>query len=222
MKGLGLIAVFLFALTANAFAQYVQQTTVPNPPTAGHPPVWVRNGIIGDPGPATNSTATEFGLTKNGGLPFCIRTSPTNTYALMCMSISDSAAALSIQGYNEATPNFCIIINNICYSVTGGGSSTALRVIPSGSSDTATTSDGTLAWSSSATLNKTESLYACTSAQKSLAVTIVDEIGTAGTYPIAVTPNGINTINNAAINYISINNASLTIQCDGNGNWIVL
>lgn len=106
------LAVLALFFAAPAFAQVQQSGNI----TAGHVPVWVYNGTIGDAGAATSGNVTEFGITKNGGLPFCINSQPTTqAYSELCMSTSDSQAAISLQGHGEATPPFVITLNGVNY-----------------------------------------------------------------------------------------------------------
>ena len=97
----------------------------------------------------------------------------------------------------------------------------ALRAIPSGTTDTASTSDNTIVWYSSSTSPKSESIYGCTAAAKGNFLTIADGIGTAATYPITITPAS-GTIANASTFVESVNKYSGTFQCDGGspGNWV--
>lgn len=102
-----------------------------------------------------------------------------------------------------------------------GPQTTAFRIIASGTTDTATALDVTVAWKSSTAAPKTQTLYACGAGQKGKSLSIKDEVGTAATYPITVTPNGSDTIDNAAFAYIFFNLQNMQVQCDGAANWIV-
>ena len=84
----------------------------------------------------------------------------------------------------------------------------------------------TVAWVSTAPANKSESLgpnaIACSSAiNAAKEFTIKDEIGTAGTYPITVTPASPNTIDGLGSFTLNSNFESITFQCDGISNWLV-
>lgn len=98
------------------------------------------------------------------------------------------------------------------------------RSVASGTADQALTTDCTIAWNSAATGTKTEFLYVCSSSTKSAKLTIIDQIGTADSYLVAVQVNGGNHILLAGDTFtaipISFNGQSYTMQCDGNGNWI--
>ena len=102
-----------------------------------------------------------------------------------------------------------------------GPNPNALRIIASGTTDTATAADVTIAWNSAATSAKTESLYACGSAQKGDQITIKDEKGNSSTYPVGIDANGGNTIDGLSVYYLAFNLQSAWLQCDGSGNWIV-
>lgn len=96
------------------------------------------------------------------------------------------------------------------------------RIIASGSSDTAFTTDTTIAWNSSTASGKTETLYACNAANAWKTLIIKDEIGTAGTYPITLTPSAGNTIDGMSTFPMPANFYSAPIQCSGvSGNWLV-
>ncbi len=97
----------------------------------------------------------------------------------------------------------------------------ALREISTGSSDIATTADNTISWNSSTALAKTETLYACGASQKGFPVSVKDEYGNAGTYPITVTPSGSNTIDKALLYIEAFNFQNVLFRCNGAGNWIV-
>lgn len=114
-----------------------------------------------------------------------------------------------------------------CYGTTTGKiladcgpSPNAFREIASGTTDVAVISDATIAWKSSSTSAKTETLYACTSGRKGFQVYIKDEIGTAATYPITVATNGSDTIDNGPLYYLAYTLVGNWFQCNGAGNWI--
>lgn len=97
----------------------------------------------------------------------------------------------------------------------------AFRSISSGASDVATSSDSTIAWNSATTSAKTQNLYACTSSVKGYPIYVKDEIGTASTYAIMITPNGSDTIDKAASLTIAFSFQGIQLRCDGAANWIV-
>lgn len=98
-----------------------------------------------------------------------------------------------------------------------------LRAITSGSSDTALTTDGTIVWKSATALGKSESLYACNSGNNGKVLYIKDGQGTAGTYPITITPNGSDNIDGASTYIMAYNYQAIMLQCYGaSTQWIVL
>lgn len=125
-------------------------------------------------------------------------------------------------------PSSAVSGDTVCFNTTTGKliadcgpSPNAFRNISSGTTDTATVSDNTIAWNSSSASGKTETLYACGSGQKGFPLYIKDEVGTAGTYPITLAPNGGNTIDNSALAYVAFNLQGVQLRCNGLGNWIV-
>lgn len=194
--------------------------------TNGHVASWVRNGIIQDAGTANLGNITELGITKNGGRPFCI--SNTNTrgqYVQMCQGISTSGAYITIDGFNSASaPPFDVIINGVPYPFPSSVpySATPIRTVSSGTTDAVASPDqnGTIAWNSSSTSAKTETLFACSSLISGFTVTIKDQIGTAATYPITIT--SASNIDGSTSYYMAFNYQSVTLQCNGGTtSWIV-
>jgi len=191
--------------------------------TNGHVPCFVSSGVVQDCGPATQGNSSEFGIVKNGGLPFCISSGrDPNPYVQLCLSISASQASIYINQFNGATvPPCAFVINGVSSPCAGGGGSTnTVRVLTSGASDTATTNDVTILWDSSAASAKTQNIYACSSASKANILKITDEYGNAGTYPISLVPSA-STINGVSSFAMNTNTNSITLQCDGVNNWTV-
>lgn len=109
------------------------------------------------------------------------------------------------------------------WATAGSPIAPALRVISSGTTDTALTSDGTIAWKSAAASGKTETLYVCDSNNNGKVLYIKDAQGTAGTYPITIAPNGSDTIDGISLYIMSFNHQSVTLQCLGaSALWMVL
>lgn len=105
----------------------------------------------------------------------------------------------------------------------GGTLTPLLRVIASGTTDTALTTDGTIAWNSSSASGKTETLYACNTGNNGKFFYIKDAIGTAGTYPITIAPNGSDTIDGSTLFIMSFNHQAVALQCLGAAaSWMVL
>jgi hypothetical protein len=92
------------------------------------------------------------------------------------------------------------------------------RTVSSGTSDTASATDYTIAWNSASAAAKAESIPACSSSIKGQVYVIKDEAQNAATYTIAVTPAS-GTVEGAASAIVSSNGAALMIQCDGGSNW---
>ena len=112
-------------------------------------------------------------------------------------------------------------INSLSVSTTTSTANVG-RQITSGSTDTAIPSLSTIAWKSATASNKTENLYQCTSTYIWNKITVTDEIGTAQTYNIAVTPySGDTNLGSTSAFNLRSNFASATLQCDGAGNWFV-
>lgn len=108
----------------------------------------------------------------------------------------------------------------------GTGAVVTGRKVASGTTDTATfatDSNGTIAWTSVSTSAKTQTLYTCNSGAAWSRVTIVDEVGTAATYAVSVTPAMGDTILKSASAFPMNNNfVAQTFQCDGANNWLAL
>jgi hypothetical protein len=128
-----------------------------------------------------------------------------------------------------STPGSTVVGDLVCWANTTGGSlldcgpsPNAIREIASGTSDTALVTDVTIDWNSSSASGKTETLYACGTGQKGFNLYIKDEYGNAGTYNIALTPNGSDTIDKNLLNSnLTTNLQGIQLQCQGSGNWIV-
>jgi hypothetical protein len=105
----------------------------------------------------------------------------------------------------------------------GGATTPLLRVVTSGTTDTALTTDGTVAWASASASGKTETLYACNSGNNGKVLYIKDAQGTAGTYPITIAPNGSDTIDGQALYTMAFNYQAVMLQCYGAATkWMVL
>lgn len=102
----------------------------------------------------------------------------------------------------------------------GGGSVATLRQIVSGSTDTSTSTDGTVAWASESGVAKTQTHYTGTAVSN--VITYVDEEGDAGTNNITINATGGQTINELASFVMNINYQSVTMQFDGVSNWVII
>jgi hypothetical protein len=97
-----LIPLALLAVTGPALAQSIQQSGTVTP---GHAAQWVTSGILKDAGPATAGNLTELGISKNGGLPFCISSdpNPANPRVQLCEGVSlNGNGFISLNSYNGA------------------------------------------------------------------------------------------------------------------------
>lgn len=222
LRGLFALLMLAFLVPAPARAQTVQQS---GSVTLGHVPCWVVSGVVQDCGPANNGSATEVGITKNGGLPFCISTAKDPASNIkFCLSVSPSSASIIINSFNGATAPPCqIIINGVSTNCSSSGPvvGTALRKVITGTTDAATSSDVSILWASANTAAKTQTLYACNSASKGNVIRVVDEQGSAATYPILVDPTGGDTILGEPLYVMNYNYQAPAFQCDGGGNWVV-
>lgn len=109
--------------------------------------------------------------------------------------------------------------------VAGGGSTPVPvytgRIVTSGVTDNAFTTDTTIAWASATSGAKTEFLYECDTTNAWKTLVISDQSGTFGTYPLTLTPFGSNTINGLTSYIMPFNNQSVAAQCNGEGDWLV-
>lgn len=216
------IALVLAPWLAAAGAAYIVQS---GNVTYGHLSTWAASGTLQDAGTSDTGNINTLGIIANGGTPLCINTAPVGSPRLkFCLAAqTGSAATISLYAYNgAATVPLNININGNIYPFPGTPTTLGtLRTVSSGTTDTASSADGTIAWNSSSTSAKTESLYSCSSSAKGLQVTVKDEYGSAGTYNISIAPAGSDTIDAATSYYLAFNYQSATFQCNGAGNWLV-
>lgn len=102
---------------------------------------------------------------------------------------------------------------------TNAGASATPRLINSGSSDVATTSDGLIVWKSAATTAKSQSIPAATALGETH--TIKDAQGNCATYNITITPTS-GTIDFTSTFVMNVNYMSITLVSDGAGNWMII
>jgi hypothetical protein len=223
-------------------AQSATQTVAPY--VQGHPACFFTSSgnygasYIGDCGATTNAPngfATQLLVTNGTGPGICVANgpapgAPSGPYNQLCLAVTSTGATISLNPFGGAQPIPCtFLINGTSSPCVSGGTITAApafrKITASVSSDTALLLiDGPLAtigWASAAAVVKTETLYQCTAGAKGYAVTIKDEVGTASTYQITINATS-STIDNASTSILSYNLQSVTFQCDGAGNWIVL
>lgn len=109
------------------------------------------------------------------------------------------------------------------WTIPGGTTTPTLRAVTSGTTDTALTTDGTIAWKSASASGKTETLYACNNGNNGKLLYIKDAQGTAATYPITIAPNGSDNIDGGAVYVMAFNYQAVTIQCYAAASqWLVL
>jgi hypothetical protein len=155
-------------------------------------------------------------------------------------SATDSLATVSAAGYftdaltrgieaGDFMTVFDVTANAVgCYivsSFTGnaanlsslGGGGTA-RLISTGTTDTASSSDGVIGWKSATAGAKTQTIPAATVSQT---LTIKDAKGTSATDSISIIPLS-GTIDNAANYLLNVNFGSVTLVADGVSNWMVI
>jgi hypothetical protein len=110
------------------------------------------------------------------------------------------------------------------YSCSSTGAGNVCRITSATSVTMSSTSTNvTYAWDSAVPSPKTQQInFSC--ASTAFSFTVKDEVGTAAAYPITVSvaPLVSGTIDTATTPFVlSTNFASVTFQCDGNGNWMV-
>lgn len=106
----------------------------------------------------------------------------------------------------------------------GGGSggsagpSTAVFVVSTGALDISSPTYGVVLWNSSTASAKSESVYLCDATTSGKTLIIKDQIGTAATYAITLTPVA-GTIDGSPTYTMNFNYQSASMVCDGAGNW---
>lgn len=129
------------------------------------------------------------------------------------VALSPGASGQFLQAQSAACP---------LWVTPGSTFNNPIRIISSGTTDTATSTDGTVAWNSASASAKSQTIYACAAGVNGRSLIIKDEKGTAGTYNVTITPVS-GTIDNASNFTLQFNLQSVTLQCDGtNTNWLVL
>lgn len=102
----------------------------------------------------------------------------------------------------------------------GGGSNTsAVRTVPSGTTDTALPTDRLIQWDSPTAGTKTENIPVGLTNGQTLQIN--DGEGTASVYPITLAGIGIVTIGGNATLTLSDNFFNITLVWDGFSNWII-
>lgn len=222
MRGWLAFVTALFLASAT-YGQVQQSGTV----TPNRPAMWIFNNVLGDAGPPTNGLLSGVGITNNSLTGYCQNTHLISSpYVEFCWGVTDSQAQISLQGYGLSTPGLQLCINAMCTTLpqpSGQSGAVTNRLVTSGVTDVALTSDGIIGWDSSSAGTKTESLYACGSGTAGLNPTVVDVYGSAsGSAPVNITPSIGDTINGQSNLFISLPHGGYHIDCLGNHVWIVI
>lgn len=118
------------------------------------------------------------------------------------------------------------ITGKLCTSGSGGGggggpsNNTPTRIVITGTLDLSTSADGAILWASPDGFAKNESIYACNAGASGNILIIKDEIGTAASYAITMTPV-TGTIDHSSSYIMNFNFQSVQLLCDGASNWII-
>jgi hypothetical protein len=102
MKRHWLLLACLLSLATPAWGVTVNQS---GNVTAGHVPVWVTSGVIGDGGSASDSPISSLGVTNNGGAGICVNSARSTAagWNSLCFGASTTGAAtISLQNYGTA------------------------------------------------------------------------------------------------------------------------
>lgn len=102
----------------------------------------------------------------------------------------------------------------------GGISPTAVFVVSSGALDISSPTYGVVLWNSATTAPKSESIYLCDSSSSGRQLIIKDQIGTAATYAVTLTPVA-GTIDGSPTYIMNFNFQSVNLLCGGAGNWSI-
>lgn len=206
LKALSRLAALALLVPSLAFAQGTVQQVGPVVP--GHAAVWWGNGQVTDSN-SFPSWLSSF-LDQNFG---------TTEGSLLCRGAStwNEISPGGSSQFLEAQASGCPV-----WATPGTTFSNPLRVIASGTTDTATSTDGTIAWNSATSGAKAEAIYGCTSSVNGRSLILKDQYGNAGTYAITITPAS-GTVNGASSYTLAVNQQAVQFQCDGTtGDWMVL
>ena len=103
-----------------------------------------------------------------------------------------------------------------------GNSGVIRQIGGTATTDALLNTDGTVQWNSSASADKNEAVPACTAANPGERHLVVDQRGTAGTFPIVMSPPLGTTISGQSFVDINQNFSAMLISCDGTSNWTVV
>lgn len=211
----------LFATSAFAQGTIIQS----GPVTQLHAGGWLQNGFLMDGGSPPSPYISALGLFGGSTCPLGVSSQPSpgappTQYSLFQVCQTNSATTFYINSFGGLPPPLVqFSINGVITTFPQNNPSNPPRIILSGAADTAAAQNVTIMWKSSTALAKTQNLPVCNSSNVGIEITVLDDKGNAGTYPINIAPNGLDTITNHFIYVISSDNGGFTMQCDGLGNW---
>lgn len=120
---------------------------------------------------------------------------------------------------SAVVPAICADAQTNCTSYTSGQVCriTATAVTMSASSNV------TYAWDNTTASPRSQAIgFACNTVPNGFSFTVKDEVGTAGTIPITITPVSGDKIDTGTAPFVlTTSYESITFQCDGNVNWLV-
>lgn len=152
---------------------------------------------------------------------------PTGYHVLCFSPNAQGGGLLTYNARGSASPlPFQCIINGILISPCfGGGGSSGftpnIRLITTGNVDAVAPTDVTVVWDSAVASTKTETAPDCGPANKARILTFKDMIGSAQAFPITISAPS-STIDGSATFVLRTNKSSMTMQCDGISNYVVL
>lgn len=218
---------YIACLAVLLATQAVGQGTIvqSGPVTSYHTPAWVSNGLIMDGGWPNSPFLSAVGLFNGAVCPFGVSSqsgpgAPPAQYSLFSICQTDSTTTFNIQSFGGLpAPILQFDINGTIYTFPQNNPASPPLVITNGSTNTSDPLSRTILWKSPTALQKVQNLPACQSGNVGIEIAISDDKGTAGTYPIAIFPNGADTILNHLFYTINFDNGEITFMCDGLGNW---
>lgn len=151
---------------------------------------------------------------------------PTGYHSLCFSPDAQGGGLLTYTAHGSAPPlPFQCIINGVlispCFGGAGSGFTPNIRLITTGNVDAVLPNDVTVVWESADPAAKTETAPACGPSNKARILTFKDGIGTAQTFPITISAPS-STIDGSASFILRTNLSSITMQCDGVSNYVVL